>query len=233
MNWILPLFLPLGLMLVSGDLPRREEAGVGPAPAPFPVSWEFELRFEDPRRIEVSVPGRGQPEVYWYLLYTVVNRSDTTQYFFPTFQIVLEDLQVVDTDMGIHASVFEAIRQRHRLTHKYLTHPTAAIGDLKSGEDNARESVAIWRDVELGGNRFSIFAAGLSGETRVLKNPSHDPAKPETMEMDAGGRQKTVSINPRYFTLRKTLEIRYDLPGSEAGRRMTNPTRSLTRWVMR
>lgn len=229
MSWILGMCLLLPL----GDPPRvREEVGSGPAPSPTIVAWEFDLRFDDPRWIEVSVPGRPT-EVDWYVLYTAVNRSDNTQDFFPSFQIVLDDLRVIDTDMGIPAAVFEAIRARHVATHKYLTHPTAAIGDVKSGEDNARESVAIWRDVDLAGNRFSIFVAGLSGETRTLKNPSHDPQKPETAQIESEGRTRTVAVNPKYFTVRKTLEIRYDLPGSEGGRRLTNPTRANTRWVMR
>ena len=51
-----------------------------------------------------------------------------SQRFYPMFQIVTEDLKVFDTDIGISPLVFETIREQHKVTHKYLVHPTQAIG---------------------------------------------------------------------------------------------------------
>ena len=77
-------------------------------------------------------------------------------------------------------ALFEAIRERHHKTHKYLVHPTPGIGELLSGDDNARECVAIWRQIDPNANSFKVYVAGLSGEARVLRNPAYNPELPET-----------------------------------------------------
>jgi hypothetical protein len=224
----------LPLLLLTGGLQAADEVGTGPAPSDTPISWQLEFSFLDPQRIEVQLPGQAKPEVYWYLVYTVTNRSPRTQDFFPLFQIVTDDLEVADTDMGISPLVFNAIRERHAITHKYMVHPTKAIGPLRSGSDNALESVAIWRDIDLSRNSFRIYVAGLSGEVRFVPNPAYDPNRPESETVTGGdGRQREEIVNPQYFTLRKTLEIRYTLPGSPAARPHATPRREEIRWIMR
>ncbi len=209
------------------------DVGKGPQPSPTPVAWEFELAFEDPKRIDVFVPGEGTT-TYWYVLYTVSNPGRQGQRFFPLFQIVTEDLRVIDTDMGINLRVFDEIAARHSKVYKYLVPPTQAIGALLAGDDNARESVAIWRGVDLSQTAFSIFVAGLSGETRVVENPAYRADEPETKTViGTDGRPAIVTVNPRTFTLRKTLEVQYTLPGSKHARSVTVPQRGQVRWVMR
>ena len=213
---------------------REPAVGAGPEPSPTPIAWEFDLKYLHPRRIEVQLSGSDQPEVFWYMVYTVTNTSNTTQPFYPLFQLVTEDLRVVDTDIGISPLVFEAIRERHKITHKYLVSPTEAIGELRAGADYARESVAIWRATDLNVTRFTIYVAGLSGEARVLRNPAYDPEKPETATMvDAAGQEREIVVNPRYFTLRKTLQLSYTLPASEQARGQIAPRLSQAGWIMR
>lgn len=218
--------------IAFGGTPARDQVGAGPEPSTTPISWEFEFKYLAPRRIEVQVG--GGTEVYWYLVYTVTNTSAATQRFFPTMQLVTEELKVIDTDSGISPTVFAAIKERHKLTHPYLVHPTEAIGDLASGSDNARESVAIWRATDVTVNNFTIFAAGLSGESKLIKNPGFDKTKPETQTLiDPSGFQREVTVNPRYFTLRKTLELQYRIPGSEGARQTAEPELTRSRWIMR
>jgi hypothetical protein len=228
------LFLaPLALCLLWGA-PRDPEVGTGPQPAPRPVAWELEFKFLDPRRIEIQLPGSDHAEAYWYVVYTVTNPGPRSQRFFPWFQIVTEDLRVHETDLGISPLVFEAIRERHKVTHKYLVEPTKVIGAVLSGDDYARESVAIWRNIDLTLNSFSVYVSGLSGELQFLPNPAFDPKKPEKEVLSTpDGRQREVVTNPERFTLRKTLEIRYNLPGSPAARPDVEPERGAVRWVMR
>lgn len=203
------------------------ELGVGPEPSPTAVTWELDFKYVNPpRRIEVG------GDTYWYLVYTATNRSSATQRFFPRFQLVTEDLRVIETDMGINAAVFEAIKQRHKQTHPYLVSPTKAVGDIKIGDDNAIESVAIWRNVDLNVNEFKILAGGLSGETRLIRNPAFDPSKPETPP-SAATEPKGAESNPRFFTLRKTLEVGYRVAGSERTRSAAEPTLEYARWIMR
>lgn len=215
------------LLLLAQDV--RSAAPKSLEPSPRPVSWEISLRFLEPRRIEVQLPGESKPETYWYLVYTAINTSSTTQDFFPIFQLATDDLHLFETDMGLNRLVFDAIKERHRLTHPRLVDPTHAIGPLPVGDDNARESVAIWRNVDLGGsNHFKIFAAGLSGETRLVRNPGyHSPPG------GAASQPAATANNGRYFTLRKTLEISYNLPGSEETREQAEPQRMSVRWIMR
>ena len=212
----------------------QEGVGVGPEPSPSPISWELELKFVAPKRIEVQLPGGSAPTVYWYVLYTVTNPTDRTQRWFPTFQIVTEDLRVIDTDMGIVPLVFDTIRELHKTTFPYLVEPTRAMGDLLTGDDHARESVAIWRDVDLSTNNFTIYVAGLSGETRFVRNQTYVAGRPETITtIGPNGQPRDVVVNPKYFVLRKTLEIRYTLPGAPESRGRAQPERQSVRWIMR
>jgi hypothetical protein len=224
---------PLALCLAA-LAQSTQPVGSGPQPLPRPVSWELELKFLDPQRIEVQLPGSDRPEVYWYLVYTVTNPGPRSQRFFPMFQIVTDDLRVYETDLGISPLVFDAIRTRHRITHKYLVEPTKVIGALLSGDDNARESVAIWRDIDLTSGSFTVYVAGLSGETQLMPNPGYDPKRPAAQLLSGpDGRERRVVSNPEHFTLRKTLEIRYTLAGSPAAIREVNPVRGAVRWIMR
>jgi hypothetical protein len=230
---MLSLVASLGLLLPLSPQ-AAPNAGRALEPAAIPTTWELEFKFLDPRRIEVQVPGSSRADVYWYVAYTVTNPGPRSQRFFPIFQIVTEDLRVYDTDMGINPLVFEAIRQRHAITHKYLVEPSKAIGALLTGDDNARESVAIWRDIDLTLNSFTVYVAGLSGETRYVANPSHDPNRPETVrKAEADGATRETDVNPKSFALRKTLEIRYNLPGSPQARPGVLPERAGARWIMR
>ena len=208
--------------------------GDGPAPAPAPVSWEIDFRYVPPRRIEVLPPGATQPITYWYMLYTATNTSESTQYFFPTFELVTDDLKVIPTDTGISPLVFDAIRERHKVTHKYLVHPTKAIGELRVGDDYARESVAIWRADDVTTAEFAIYVAGLSGEARIIRNPAYALDKPETVTINGeDGIPREITVNPKYFTLRKTLRLRYTLPAAPEARSSVTPRLDRADWIMR
>lgn len=201
-------------------------------PSSVSVSWELGFDFLDLRRIQMRSPD-GETHTYWYMIYTATNTSGQTQHFFPIFEIVTEDLRSTPSDMGISPLVFEAIRERHRLTHPYLVHPTQAIGDIRSGEDNAIESVAIWPEIDLDVNQFKVFVGGLCGEKETMPNPAYDPSRPETMTVTEDGRERVVTVNPRQFTLRKTLEVPYTFPGAAATRSRVEPVRGKIRWIMR
>lgn len=65
--------------------------------------------------------------------------------------------------------------------------------------------------------------AGLSGEMSRVKNPTFNPEKPEGPD------------NRRYFTLRRTVEITYKLPGGDSARASAVPERETgdLKWIMR
>ena len=64
--------------LLVAQQPRTEPVGTGPEPSPNPISWELQLKFLDPQRIKVQLPGQSRPEIYWYMVYTVTNTTDRT-----------------------------------------------------------------------------------------------------------------------------------------------------------
>jgi hypothetical protein len=116
---------------------------------------------------------------------------------------------------------------------------------LLAGDGNAQESVAIWREVDLEANNFTIYIAGLSGETRLVRNPAYRatgagqaPASvaaataPDFPPGEAQPAQPRPEP-PKNFTLRKTLEIRYTLLGSPEQRKESEPWRRTVRWIMR
>lgn len=226
--WMLALLAPLVLADHVAD------AGDGPRPSPVQNTWQLQFEFvSNPMRIEVG----GQ--TYWYMLYRVTNPNPEPVHFFPFFTIVTEDLQVFTTDIGIPDGVFKQIAGRHRPQFPDLVSPIRAIDDLRSGEDYARESVAIWHDAKLTGNNFTVYVAGLSGETQTIRKPAVKGAAAAGGATDnsaaaTGAASAAKSTKEReQFTLRKTLEIRYTLPGSQIGKTAGEPYRVETQWVMR
>src|SRR5207248_1100298 len=58
-----------------------------PKPSPYPISWELTFQHDKPKRIVVNVPGRPAPVAYWYLMYSVTNKTDQEQTFLPFFEM--------------------------------------------------------------------------------------------------------------------------------------------------
>ena len=185
------------------------------------ASWELKFSFSDPQRISLTLPGDNQPATYWYMLYTVENDTDRDVPFYATAELVTASLQVVKGGEQISPTVYDAIKARHKITHPFMIDPSRVSGTLLQGEDNAKTSMVVFRQFNREDNAFSIYFSGLSGEIKQQPNPSFDARQPESKK------------NPRTFTLRKTLEIKYDLPGDETTRRLAKPIRRERGWVMR
>jgi hypothetical protein len=185
------------------------------------VSWELKFRFQDPQRVSVILPGRSEPVVYWYMLYSVENSSNREVDFFPEFTLLTDTMRVLKSEVLVSPEAFQAIRRRSGLT--VLLSPEKVAGRLLRGEDQAKHGVAIWRDFDSAAKGFKIYVSGLSSEAAFLKNPAYDPGRPED------------DSNKKAFLLRKTLEIPYRLPGSETMRRFAVPDRQADqqKWIMR
>ena len=190
-------------------------------PGLIPRSWELDFTFHDPQRITVHHAGQTEAATYWYVLYSVTNRTDRDVAFHPTFELVTDSMQKSIGGEEISTTVFEAIRLRHHRDYPFLIQPSRVSGKLLQGEDNAISSVAIFRQFDPESNRFAVYVSGVSGEVTRVSNPSFDPGQPES------------EVNPPFFFLRKTLAIRYVLPGDVKSRRVTKPTRVGRDWVMR
>jgi hypothetical protein len=175
-------------------------SGIGPAsramaypqPSIYPISWELNFTHAMPKRIVVEVPDSNIPKAFWYITYNVINKTDREQMFLPVFEMMLRDGSVIRSDDNIPAKVFDAIKQRERI--KYLEPFPKVSGLLRIGDDEAKDGVAIWPEVDRRMGNFSIFIQGLSGE-----------ATPAT---DEKGKIETDS-DGKPIMLRKTLELDY------------------------
>jgi hypothetical protein len=179
------------LPITSGAPGRSALAQEFPKPALYPTSWELDFQPGIPQRIVIEIPGKG-PQAFWYLTYTVTNNTDQEQTFLPVFEMLTNDGQVLRSDRGVPAVVFDRIKERER---KQFLEPFHRIGGtLLVGEDQARDGVAIWPEPPGRMGRFSIFVEGLSGETA------------------------TVKIGNTEEILRKELQLNYHLRGDEVYR---------------
>jgi len=202
-------------MLVAASLCRADDAdstssdssaAAYPKPSPIPISWELTFRHGDPQRIIVQLPGEATPSVYWYMTYTVTNDADKSSHFdpdldkerifYPKFEMRTRDGTVIPSDDGINPVVFDAIKKREH--NQYMERPTLIGGRILLGEDQARDSVAIWPEHDQRMGSFTIFASGMWGETAPATDSSGQPIK------DASGQP---------IMLHKTLMISYHVDG--------------------
>ena len=185
------------------------------------TKWQLDLRFQDPQRITVRLPGDEADSVFWYVVYEVVNNTGRDLQFYPSFKFVTNTLRVIESGVEVSPTVAELIAERHRTDFPFFTRPNKVSGLLLQGEENARASVAVFRPFDPEASSFTLFASGLSGESDRIPNPAYNAARPETQD------------NAPYFVLRRTLAIVYDLPGDPDTRRIATPIRRNREWVMR
>jgi hypothetical protein len=205
-----------------------------PQASPMPKSWNLAFEYSDPQRITVAVPGHDEPRTFWYLLYTVVNDSGRDVEFYPSFEIMTGSGMRLPSELGVSPVVITAIKKRHAKTHPFLQGQTEIIGRLLQTKDQAKDGVAVWPDFSASSSRFTVFVTGLSGESADIPNPGFQPDKPRTIdEKLADGTTIPRVVNPKVFTLHRTLAIHYDLPGDVQTRASATPVRTGQEWVMR
>lgn len=209
--------LAFGLATVVGSV----HSLAAPEPAKATKTWDLDFEFHDLARISLTLPGDSSPTTFWYLLYTVTNSTGRDVPFYPSFELVTDNLGVITGGDNISPSVYEAVIARHKHAYPFLVGPIEATGKLLQGSDNARTSMAVFREVPADVNSLTVYVAGLSGDVARVPNPSFDGNRPETAE------------NAPFFALRKTLAIRYDLPGDPRTQRSATPIRRSMEWVMR
>ncbi len=210
------------ILILPATAMVAEQAQAAPRGRKSPNNnWQLEVTFQDPQRLTVDTPGEAGPYTVWYVLYEVTNRTRADREFFPTFRLVTDTLEVIEGGANINPVVYDLIAQRHRGEYPFLAPPTAVTGLLLQGEANARASVAVFRDFDPKASRFTIFAGGFSGIIERVPNPAF---RVNEAESDA---------NARYFIVRRTLAIAYDLPGDPATRHLAAPVRRSREWVMR
>ncbi len=187
-----------------------------PEPSKFPISWELKFEYKTPRRIVIEVPGAAAPKAYWYMTYTVTNKTDQEREFLPYFEMVTRTGKIIRSDKNMSPAVFERIKAVAGIP--LLESPLKIGGTLRVGEDQAKDGVAIWEETEAEMGDFSIFVSGLSGESTQLTDSSNQPA------LDKDGKP---------IILFKTMQIDYKIAGDEVLPGNDPITKTNQKWVMR
>jgi hypothetical protein len=188
-----------------------------PKPSAYPISWELKFQHGNPKRLVVN------GVAYWYMTYTVMNLTDTEQLFLPVCELMTSDGSVVTADKDVPATVFQNIKQREH--NKNLETSAKISGRLLIGEDQAREGVAIWKEPAPRMGTFHIFVAGLSGETVYMKDGDPLSIKDWTKVSD--------EEKKKLLTLRKTLDLTYQVPGDEIRPEEDVVLAKKEEWIMR
>jgi len=175
--------------------------------------WTFDFQFEHPQPIVVQTPG-GEREVYWYLVYTVTNRSEEARNFVPAFTLYTDQATV--RRAGLFPAVYEAIKANRKI--RFLERTTKLHTKIMPGEAGARTGVAIFAPLDRETDGFTIFCEGLSG--RYIERPN--------LEADAD-----TPEDERVIRLRKTLALTYKLPGDKWWLNLDQPTFVSKTWTWR
>jgi len=184
-------------------------------------SWQLDFKFHDPQRIILRLPGDNHLTTFWYMLFEVTNLTGEDRTFYPSFRLVTDTLQVVEGGADVSPSVYDAIAARHKGEFPFFAPPSKVTGLLLQGEENSRASAAVFRTFDPEASSFTVFVSGLSGDIEQVPNPSFNDKQDES------------DGNQRFFFVRRTLAIVYDLPGDPTTRDRAAPIRRTRQWVMR
>jgi hypothetical protein len=191
-----------------------------PKPSAYPVSWELKFEYQTPKRIVIQQAGADKPQAYWYMTYTVTNLGHSGVNFLPVFEMMTEDGTVTRSDKDIPQVVYDEIRVRER--DKHIETVNQIAGTVRTGEDQARDGMAVWPEPKDFGGRFQIFVSGLSGEGQILKDDKGNRVE----HTNKDGKKEPV-------VLWKTFRIQYQLFGEDRRPGHENVERLAEEWIMR
>jgi hypothetical protein len=200
------ILLGAGALLGAGLFSSQVSAS--PEPSLVYGGWEFNFTAEKPRPIQV-INADGKPVWYWYVTYKVVNNTGADRMFVPEFAVSTDEGDIIPGGKDVPPSVYEAVRQD--TGNKLIVSPSRALGIMLLGEDNARESVVVWKAFDHDVTDVNLFIQGLSGESQTVKNP------------ETG---KDVNLH-------KALMISYSFPGTNVNPASQPVEVVKKKWVMR
>jgi hypothetical protein len=138
-----------------------------PVPNVVPGGWQLDFKYDKINVIGVRAYLQEKVKYYWYVRYKVTNNTGRDRTFVPDIWLLTDAGDVVlANDKNIIPTVFTQIKKRSK--NPLLERPAKIVGKLLQGEDNARESVAIWQVPDHDVDMLRIFVGGLSGETHRM-----------------------------------------------------------------
>jgi len=198
----------LGLSLLVVAALACPSAQAFPRPNILQRDWQYQFTYQRPKPISVRNT-QGVVEWYWYMPYKVVNVTGEERLFIPSITIATEEGDIITAGKGVPAIVFVKIKAE--LGNTLLQSPAQVVGKFLTGEDFAKESVAIWPAFGHDISRMSIFIGGISGET----HEEHDPVSGDKVLMN------------------KTLMINFEFPGKPASPQQQAVMSRGDQWIVR
>ncbi|MEM9415561.1 MAG: hypothetical protein AAGA29_08805 [Planctomycetota bacterium] len=209
---------------------QDEDSSGIPEPELVTSSWMLTFTYETPRTIAIEMAD-GSTQWYWFMTYEVLNdpriRNNNRESIFFNPDIIIADDRggIIHANRNISPRVFPAIKEL--LRNELLESPAQVSGNMLPGEDFIKESVAIWPVSEDDVDEFSIFIAGIYGETCTVPHPvtgepmTEPVTDPRTGEpvLNADGEPET-----RPILLRRNRMLRFVTPGT-----IRNPQRQSIR----
>lgn len=187
-----------------------------PEPMPVPRSWELIME-PGPLRITSVADDTGRPSLYYYMTYQVTNDTGQDVFFAPLFELGTDKGELIVSGQNVPREVTAEILRR--LDNIFIEDQISIIGQLRQGQENAKDGVVIWRVGRSDVDEVSIYAVGMSGENRTLR-----VRDPETGEL-------------KNVVLRKTMWLRHRVLGNIAGYATGEGGRELpreqARWILR
>jgi hypothetical protein len=215
----------VGLLTVAMIALGVGQAVPVPKPAEIPTHWQLDASFHDILPIQITLRSEDAPRTFWYMRYTITNKTGQDRVFVPEFILYTDTGQVVRAGRNIPGEVFQAIKEQ--VNDPLLLDLPDMAGRVLQGDENAKEGVAIWNDFDPNASAFDVFVSGLSGETVEMTLP-----KPiRVTETDALGKQVEVVKNK--IILAKTLERHYRITAEAAERSQKALAATGEEWVMR
>ena len=217
------------------------QAGAAPRPDTVAKAWQLSFKFNHPEPIAVPDVD-GALRWYWFMSYKVVNNTDKDRHFLPKITVASEQGDIVEANKGISPRVFKVVKATVR--NQLLVDPVAVAGLLRVGQDQAKESVAIWRAFDHDVDNLFVFISGLSGEVAKVINPKTgepviDPESlkpvidPRTSKPVLDPKTNGPLVEPRPLLLRKTRMIEYHFPGTSVHPQHQTFVMKSKQWVMR
>jgi hypothetical protein len=196
-----------------------------PQPSEAQVAWRLDFQYDEPKYIQVTLPGEALPTGFWYMTFHVTNRTGEDRLFAPSFTLYTDTGQIIRAGENVNPVVFDYIKKIEN--NPLLEDLIAMTGKLLQGEDNARDGVAIFKNFDPKAAKFDIFISGLSGEIAQVNLPN--PV--EVQQINAQGELETVQT--KTVLLSRTLHLGYAI-GTEARDRIQSKVKFLVeKWVMR
>ena len=180
-----------------------------PRPHPSPRGWQLDFKYGPMKQIRLVLPGQSVPKTFWYMHYTVTNNTGRDVEFFPRAHLFTGTGQLIEAMQGVDALAYPTIAKM--LGRELLEQELFVRGKLLQGEENARESVIIWRDFDPRAISFKVFVSGLSGEAAWVKDP----------------------MSGRKIALVKTLQLSYGLTSDRTVVTEQTAERKDKEWIMR